>query len=104
MAEKTVEKKELLPRWMKDTGLLLFIGGFMITSSSKIATNAANIENFNGKADQIIEQLKDLKKSQEDLGRDVQGYHSESLNAICDLKVELEDAKNNTEYNRQKIK
>lgn len=89
----TLPKKDFFPAWTKDVGLLIFFGGFMINLGSRTSTNEANISDFNKKADIIIQDMKDLKKTQDDLGRDAQGYHLESINAICDLKLQLQEQK-----------
>lgn len=98
----TLPKKDFFPPWTKDVGLLIFFGGFMINLGSRTSTNEANISDFNKKADIIIQDMKDLKKTQDDLGRDAQGYHLESINAICDIKLQLQEEKDRRELEKQK--
>ena len=98
----TLPKKDFFPPWTKDVGLLIFFGGFMINLGSRTSTNEANISDFNKKADIIIQDVQALKKAQEDQGRDAQGYHLESINAICDLKLQIQEEKDKQELAKQK--
>lgn len=92
--KEIVNKMSLLPSWTKDVSILIFFGGFMLSINSRVSANEVNISDFGKKADLIIQDVKDLKKGQDDMGKDVQGYHLENINAIWDLKLQIEDEKN----------